>query len=158
MFIRSNLTFFVPSFALLCSIQLKIVNMTNTIIEKFENQCTNYFSTHLPSSSSILIDQTTSEYYLNEYKRCFDEQKHFVDYLTEQIQSLNALKSCEMAIDTLSEHLRVAHEFEIKQNELFEQILRELTTTVRLFFVRLFSIQLFICYRIDRVKKNVDDY
>ena len=130
--------------------------MTNTIIENFQNECSTYLSTRLSSASSILTDQTTSEYYLNEYKRCVDEQMNFVNYLTEQIDSLNSLKSCEMAIDTLSERLQAAHDYEIKQNELLEQILRELTTTVRSPSSRSSFILCFTC-RIHRVKKNVDD-
>jgi hypothetical protein len=111
--------------------------MTDTIIEKFQSECTAYINTRLLASSSILIDKTTSEYYLNEYKRCINEQMNFVNYINEQLESLNTLKSSEIAIDTFLKRLQAIHEYELKQNEIFEQILHELTTIVRLQFVYL---------------------
>lgn len=141
LFIRSHRILFVSSLLYRSKFNSFTLNMTNTIVEKFQNECSTYLNTRLSSSSRIFTDQTTSEYYLNEYKRCVDEQMNFIHYLTEQIDSLNHLKSSEMAIDTLSEHLQAAHEYELKQNELLEQILRELTTSVRLisfFFHSLF--------------------
>jgi hypothetical protein len=105
--------------------------MTNLIIEKFQAECTDYINTRLLASSSKLTDKTTSEYYLNEYKRCINEQMNFVNYINEQMVSLNTLKSSEIAIDTFMKRLKTIHEYELKQNEIFEQILHELTTLVR---------------------------
>ena len=105
--------------------------MTNTIIEKFQTECTEYINTRLLASSTILNDKTTSEYYLNEYKRCINEQTNVINYLNEQIESLNNLKSSEIEIDRFIQRIKSIHEFELKQNEIFELILRELTTSVR---------------------------
>jgi len=110
--------------------------MTNTIIDKFNTECAAYLkselNTRLTTSSSILTDKTTSGYYLTEYKQCIDEQSNFVNYINEQMESLNSLKSCETAIDTFIERLKAIHEYELKQNEIFEQILHELTKIVKL--------------------------
>lgn len=104
----------------------------NSIIEKFNSECTNYLNselnTHLFASS---IDKTTSEHYLNEYKQCLDEQTNFTNYINEQIESINKLKACETAIDSFLARLKSIHEYESKQNEIFEQILNELTKIVR---------------------------
>ncbi|CAF3410629.1 unnamed protein product [Rotaria socialis] len=103
----------------------------NTIIEKFNSECTTYLNTELNTRLLALsltsIDKTTSEHYLNEYKQCLDEQMNFVNYINEQMESLNQLKSCDTAIDTFLERLKAIHEYELKQNEIFEQILNELT-------------------------------
>lgn len=116
--------------------------MTTSIIDKFNTNCTDYLNSELNTrslvSSSILTDKTTSDYYLTEYKRCIDEQLNFINYINEQIESLNTLKSCENTIDSFLERLKSVHEYELKQNELFEQILHELTKVVRIsmfFFV-----------------------
>ncbi|CAF2683370.1 unnamed protein product [Rotaria sp. Silwood2] len=105
--------------------------MMNTIIDKFNTECTAYLNselnTRLLAISSISIDKTTSEHYLNEYKQCLDEQMNFVNYINEQMESLNSLKSCETAIDKFLERLKAIHEYELKQNEIFEHILHELT-------------------------------
>ena len=105
--------------------------MMNTIIDKFNNQCTAYLNSELENrltiSSTILSDKTISE-----FKQCIDEQMNFVNYITEQIDILNSLKSCESTIDTFVERLQTIHEYELKQNELFEQILNELTKPVNL--------------------------
>ncbi len=111
-------------------------NMTDIIIDKFNTECTAYLNSELntrltTSSSSILTDKTTSEYYLTEYKQCIDEQSNFINYINEQMESLNSLKSCETAIDTFIERLKAIHEYELKQNEIFEQILHELTKIVK---------------------------
>lgn len=107
--------------------------MSNAIIEQFNTECSEYLNSelniHLLSSSST--DKTTiSEYYLNEYQRCIDEQKHFVNYMNEQLNSLESLKACETSLDRFMERLKSVHDYELKQNELFEQILQELTKTV----------------------------
>jgi hypothetical protein len=107
--------------------------MSNTLLDKFNTECTAYLNSELNIRLlSSLTDKTAaSEYYLTEYQRCIDEQMNFVNYINEQIASLDALKSCEIAIDTFIERLRSIHEYELKQNEIFEQILHELTKTVR---------------------------
>ena len=107
--------------------------MSNAIIEQFNTECSEYLNSelniHLLSSSST--DKTTiSEYYLNEYQRCIDEQKHFDNYMNEQLNSLESLKACETSLDRFMERLKSVHDYELKQNELFEQILQELTKTV----------------------------
>jgi hypothetical protein len=112
--------------------------MTNTIVDKFNVECAAYLNselhTRLTTSSSILTDKTTSEYYFTEYKRCIDEQSNFINYINEHMESLNTLKSCETAIDTFMKRLKTIHEYELKQNEVFEQILHELTKIVKLKF------------------------
>jgi len=113
--------------------------MSNTLLDKFNTECTAYLNSELNTRLlSSLTDKTAaSEYYLTEYQRCIDEQMNFVNYINEQIASLDALKSCEIAIDTFIERLRSIHEYELKQNEIFEQILHELTKTVNIFFFRM---------------------
>jgi len=121
--------------------------MTTSIIDKFHTECTAYLNSELnirlTTSSSILTDKTTSEYYLAEYKRCIDEQMNFINYINEQMESLNTLKSCETAIDTFLERLKAIHAYEFKKNELFEQILHELTKIVKFLFLN--SCRKFIC-------------
>jgi hypothetical protein len=109
--------------------------MSNAILNKFNTECTTYLNSELNTrllSSTISTDK--SEYYLVEYQRCIDEQMNFINYINEQIASLDALKSCEIAIDTFMERLKAIHEYELKQNEIFEQILHELTKIVRKYF------------------------
>lgn len=108
--------------------------MSNSIIDQFNTECNEYLNTelniHLLSSSST--DKTAiSEYYLNEYQRCIDEQKQFVNYMNEQMTSLESLKAYDAALDKFMERLKSIHDYEFKQNELFEQILQELTKTVK---------------------------
>ncbi|CAF0777869.1 unnamed protein product [Adineta steineri] len=105
--------------------------MTNTIIDKFNTECTDYLNsqlnTHLLASPSVLVNKTISNYYLNEYQRCIKEQSNFINYINEQTSCLNTLKSCENNIDVFIQRLKSIHEYELKQNEIFEQILHELT-------------------------------
>ncbi|CAF0779594.1 unnamed protein product [Adineta steineri] len=105
--------------------------MTSTIIDKFNTECTDYLNsqlnTHLLASPSVLINKTISNYYLNEYQRCIKEQSNFINYINEQTSFLNTLKSCENNIDVFIQRLKSIHEYELKQNEIFEQILHELT-------------------------------
>jgi 5,10-methylenetetrahydrofolate reductase len=115
--------------------------MSNTILDKFNKECTAYINselnTRLLASSSSSTDKSAScQHYFNEYQRCIDKQMNFVNYINEQQASLDALKSCETAIDTFTERLKAIHEYELKQNEVFEQILHELTKIVgtHLFF------------------------
>ena len=67
--------------------------MTNIIVDKFNTEYTGYLNselnTRLITSSLILTDKSTTEYYLNEYKRCVDEQLNFVNYINEQIEENN---------------------------------------------------------------------
>jgi hypothetical protein len=118
--------------------------MSNTILDKFNTECTTYLNselnTHLLTSTSSI--STASEYYLIEYQRCIDEQMNFINYVNEQIASLDALKSCEMSIDKFIERLKAIHEYELKQNEIFEQILHELTKIVRKYFLQISYISL----------------
>jgi hypothetical protein len=108
--------------------------MSNTLLDKFNAEYTAYLNselnTRLLTSISSTDKSAASEYYLAEYQRCIDEQMNFINYINEQISSLDALKSCEIAIDTFIERLKAIHEYELKQNEIFEQILHELTKTV----------------------------
>ena len=112
--------------------------MTNNaiIIDKFNAECTAYLNSELKNrlltSSSILTDKTISEHYLTEYQQCLTEQANFVNYINEQMNSLNALKSCEAAIDSFSERLKAIHTYELKQTEMFERILHELTKHVNI--------------------------
>jgi len=107
--------------------------MTNSIIDKFNIECATYLNSELNTRLiSSLTDKTKSEYYLTEYKRCIDEQMNYVNYINEQMELLNNLKSCEIAIDTFIQRLKAVHEYEVKQNEIFEQILHELTKIVKL--------------------------
>ncbi len=112
--------------------------MSNAILDQFNAECTTHLNselnTHfLASSSSLVTDKSSAaEYYLAEYQRCLDEQMNFVHYINEQLASLDALKACEKAIDTFIERLKAIHEYELKQNEIFEQILHELTKIVKL--------------------------
>jgi hypothetical protein len=108
--------------------------MSNTLLDKFKTECTAYLNSELNThllAPSVTDKSTASEYYLTEYQRCIDEQMNFVNYINEQIGSLDALKSCEIAIDTFLERLKAIQEYELKQNEIFEQILHELTKIVR---------------------------
>ncbi|UJR26192.1 hypothetical protein I4U23_007535 [Adineta vaga] len=109
--------------------------MSNTFLDKFNTECTDYLKSELNtrlqslSSSSSSIDKSTaSEYYFGEYQRCMNEQMNFVNYISEQQAALDGLKTCELTIDTFLERLKTIHEYEFKQNEVFEQILNELTT------------------------------
>jgi 5,10-methylenetetrahydrofolate reductase len=109
--------------------------MSNTILDKFNTECTAYINselnTRLLASSSSSTDKSAScQHYFNEYQRCIDKQMNFVNYINEQQASLDALKSCETAIDTFTERLKAIHEYELKQIEVFEQILHELTKIV----------------------------
>ena len=108
--------------------------MSNSIVDKFSTECTSYvnseLNTRLLTCSSSTDKSAASQYYFNEYQRCTDQQTNFVNYINEQQASLDALKSCETAIDTFSERLKAVHEYELKQNEIFEQILNQLTKIV----------------------------
>lgn len=133
------MTFVSEQLDIVDTINSPISTMSNSIIDQFNTECTEYLNTelniHLLSSSPSPTDKTAiSEYYLNEYQRCIDEQKQFVNYMNEQLVSLNSLKSCESALDQYMERLKSIHEYELKQNELFEQILQELTKTVNIKF------------------------
>jgi DNA polymerase III epsilon subunit-like protein len=119
--------------------------MSNTILDKFNTECTTYLNselnTHLLTSKSSI--STASEYYLIEYQRCIDEKMNFFNYVNEQIASLDALKSCEISIDKFIERLKAIHEYELKQNEIFEQILHELTKIVRNYFLQISYISIY---------------
>lgn len=104
--------------------------MTNSIIDKFNTDCTEYLNSELNTRLPILTDKIISDHYLTEYKRCIDEKLNFTNYINEQIQSLNTLKSYENTIDSFLERLKTIHNYELKQNELFEKILHELTKIV----------------------------
>lgn len=109
--------------------------MFKSILDRFHAECEeslrSELNTRLLASSLSATDKTASIYYLTEYQRCVDEQNGFDGYIREQIASLDALKSCETAIDTFLERLKAIHDYEWKQNEVFEQILHELTKLVR---------------------------
>ena len=109
--------------------------MSDTFIDKFNTECHGYLKSELNvrllSLLSATDKSTASEYYFAEYQRCLNEQMNFVNYITEQQVFLDTLKSCEATIDTFLERLKAVHEYELKQNDLFEQILNELTTMVR---------------------------
>jgi predicted nuclease with TOPRIM domain len=109
--------------------------MSKSILDRFHAECEEYLrselNTRLLASSSSATDKTASIHYLTEYQRCVDERTGFDSYIRERIASLDALKSCETAIDTFLERLKAIHEYECKQNEVFEQILHELTKLVR---------------------------
>ncbi|CAF0794775.1 unnamed protein product [Rotaria sp. Silwood1] len=104
----------------------------NALLDKFNAECTNYLQSELnirllSSSSSATNKSVAFEHYLAEYQQCIDEQINFVNYTNEQIALLDALKSYEIMIDKFLERLKSTHEYELKQNEVFEQILHELT-------------------------------
>ena len=106
------------------------------IIDKFNAECAAYLNSELNNRllaplSTVLTNKAISEHYPIEYKQCLDEQSNFVTYIKEQMDSLNSLKSWETAIDTFVERLKSVHEYESKQNEIFEQILHELTKLVK---------------------------
>jgi len=140
--------------------------MSNAILDKFNTECTTYLNselnTHLLTSTSSTNKSAISaatEYYLVEYQRCINEQMNFVNYVNEQIASLDALKSCEISIDKFLERLKAIHEYELKQNEIFEQILHELTKIVRKYFLsNIIYLYIKIFFRIHRPKKNVFDF
>ena len=109
--------------------------MSKSILDRFHAECEeslrSELNTRLLASSSSATDKTASIYYLTEYQRCMDEGNGFDSYIREQMASLEALKSCEIAIDTFLERLQAIHDCEWKHNEVFEQILHELTKLVR---------------------------
>ena len=134
--------------------------MFKSILDRFHVECDeslrSELNTRLLASSLSAMDKTASIYYLTEYQRCVDEQNGFDSYIREQIASLEALKSCEIAIDTFLERLKAIHDYEWKQNEVFEQILHELTKLVR--FQDRGESESFIqmrWFRIHRARKNV---
>ncbi|CAF0878421.1 unnamed protein product [Adineta ricciae] len=106
--------------------------MSDTFIDQFNAECHGYLkselNTRLLSLLSATDKSTASEYYFAEYQRCLNEQMNFINYITEQQASLDTLKSCETTIDAFLERLKAVHQYELKQNDLFEQILNELTT------------------------------
>ncbi|CAF1352785.1 unnamed protein product [Adineta steineri] len=104
--------------------------MSDTFLDNFNAECTTYFNSEFNTrllSSSSTDKSTACEYYLAEYQRCMNEQKNFINYIHGQKNLLDNLKSCETTIDTFLERLKIIHEYELKQNEIFEQILHELT-------------------------------
>ncbi|CAF1209040.1 unnamed protein product [Adineta steineri] len=104
--------------------------MSDTFLDNFNAECTTYFNSEFNTrllSSSSTDKSTACEYYLAEYQRCMNEQKNFINYIHEQRNLIDNLKSCETTIDTFLERLKIIHEYELKQNEIFEQILHELT-------------------------------
>jgi hypothetical protein len=116
----------------------QVSTMSNTLLDKFNGECNEYLNSELNTrllSTDKLSISAASEYYLTEYQRCIDDQMNFVNYIDEQMSSLDALKSCEIAIDTFLERLKSIHEYELKQNDIFEQILHELTKMVRKIFL-----------------------
>jgi len=120
--------------------------MSNMTVEKFNAECRTYLNSELNTRLLLLISSidksTASEYYLTEYQRCINEQMNFVHYMNEQIASLDTLKSCEINIDIFIERLKAIHEYELKQNEIFEQILHELTKIVGKYFLQISCISI----------------
>lgn len=106
--------------------------MSKKILEKFHTECTQCIQLGL---STQLSSTAVSEHYFNEYQRCLNEEKHLVDYFQEQLKILEDFKSCETSLDVFLERLMAVHQYERRQNEIFEQILRQLTKAVRKFFV-----------------------
>jgi hypothetical protein len=100
--------------------------MSYTAVNKFNDECTTYLNSELHTRLLSLTStdkSTASEYYLNEYQRCINEQMNFVNYINEQITCLDTLKSCEIGIDTFMERLKAIHEYELKQkNNILEWI------------------------------------
>ena len=108
--------------------------MFKSVLDRFHTECEEYLRSELNTrllASAAATDKTASIHYLTEYQRCVNEQTSFASYIREQMASLDGLKSSEIAIDTFLERLRAIHEYEWKQNEVFEQILHELTKMVR---------------------------
>jgi hypothetical protein len=70
----------------------------STILDKFNAECSSYvnseLNTRLLTSSSTDKSAISSAYecYLAEYQRCIDEQMSFVNYINEQMASLDGLK------------------------------------------------------------------
>lgn len=107
--------------------------MSDAFIEKFTDECGAHLKAELNARlllSSATDKSAASEHYLAEYQRCVDEQTNFVNYLAEQKASLDALRACDASIEAFRARLKAVHEYELKQNELFEHILNELTTMV----------------------------
>lgn len=130
---------------------------TKDLLNKFNAEADEYLHSEL--SHRLLSSRNKSselEFYLAEYQRCIDEKINVMQYINEQTALFDSLKSCETAIDTFLERLKSAHEFELKQNEIFEQILYELTKTVREFvLVLLFNnTKTTFLFRIHRAKMN----
>ena len=109
------------------------------IMDKFRNQCEEYFDSEIKKRffTSSQLNKTITNHYLTEYQRCIDEQNHFENYIHEQMNSLESLKSFETTIDSFVERLKTIHDYESKQNEVFEQILHELTKMVRFIWILL---------------------
>lgn len=106
--------------------------MSKIILEKFHAECTERIQSELGTRLSSTADQTAvCEYYFTEYQRCMNEEKNLIDYFNEQLTVLEDLKSCETSMDAFLERLKAVHQYERRQNEIFEQILRQLTKTVR---------------------------
>ena len=108
--------------------------MLRTVLEKFNADCEEYYHAELSSrllAQSSAARQASSDYYLHELQRCVDEQTNCAQYMQEQITSLESLKSCESSIDAFLGRLKAVHEYELKQNDIFEHILHELTKLVR---------------------------
>lgn len=132
--------------------------MSTTILEKFNAECTAYLHSKLQTQLLSTADPTAvCQYYFTEYQRCMDEQKTVVNYMEEQLASLEALKSCETTIDAFFERLKAVHQYERKQNEIFEQILHQLTKTVRNSSFLCLSPQRWFLFhsRIPPTKKNL---
>lgn len=106
--------------------------MSNIIlVDKFNAECTAYLHSKLQTHLLSTADPTAGcQYYFTEYQRCMDEQRNAVQYMEEQLASLEALKSCETTIDAFFERLKAVHQYERKQNEIFEQILHQLNKAV----------------------------
>lgn len=106
----------------------------DTLLDRFHHQCEDYLhtqlNTHVFKESSKPMDKTKSNFYLNEYQRCLNDENLFIEYIREQMTTLDALKASEVAIDTFLQRLKAIHEYELKQNEVFEQILHELAKRV----------------------------
>jgi hypothetical protein len=69
--------------------------ISNGILDKFNAECTAYLNSELNTrllTSSSSSDKSASEYYLGEYQRCINEQMSFVNYINEQMASLDGLK------------------------------------------------------------------
>lgn len=132
-------------------------------IKRFRDQSQDYCNSLLNQRflSSDKVNQKITNHYLTEYQRCVDEENRFESYLREQINTLESLKSCESTIDLFLQRLRNITEYEMKQNEVFEQILHELTKMVR-FLVQINFLLIFVfsylVSRILRAKKNDSNY
>lgn len=105
----------------------------DTLLDRCHHQCEEYLHTELNQHLLMVsksMNKGMSNHYLTEYQRCLDEENSFRDYIHEQLTCLDALKSSEMALDAFLQRLKTIHEYELKQNEVFEQVLHELTKRV----------------------------